>query len=433
MIRRSLALVMGALSPAEGRPWASSLWFVSADALPVDKESPSSEASARQAWVSGFVKTLGIEHVELGVRHVDVGAGEEAVLDGLCRLLEGSVALPEKEAEVALRGARLYVPRLTESKASVSAPGKMGVVPDATYVVTGGLGALGLVFAERLIEEGAENVVLLSRSGAPAPGAEAALEKLRSSKARVEVLKCDVSQQESVRKMFKSVGKSLPPVRGVIHSAGVLDDATVENQSLEKFERVFSSKVDGAWHLHASAEELGLPLDFFVLFSSISSLLGSPGQSNYASANAALDGLAHYRRARGLPALSVQWGPWASAGMATEKDTMKRLEGQGISGITNEVGVCALSSLMSQEGGVCQAAVLPVSWPKFASRSGGVSRRSSRVWRGRTCRQMAALLLGPWSCCSRFLRKAVWSTCATWCWRRQRKCRGTASWTRTLL
>ena len=134
---------------------------------------------------------------------------------------------------------------------------------------------------------------------------------------------------------------------------------------------MFSSKVDGAWHLHAAAEELGLPLDFFVLFSSISSLMGSPGQSNYASANAALDGLAHYRRGRGLPALSVQWGPWASAGMATEKDTVKRLEGQGISGITNEVGVSALSSLMSQEGCIGLAAVLPVSWSKFAARSGG--------------------------------------------------------------
>ena len=371
MIKRSLALVKGALSPSEGKARPSSLWFVSAGALPVDKESMSSEASARQSWVSGFVKTLGIEHVELGVRHVDVGGGDDGVVDGVCRLLDGSMSLPEKEAEVAVRGSRLYVPRLVGSKASISAPGSMGVVPAATYVITGGLGALGLVFAERLIEEGAENVVLLSRSGTSGAAAEAAVEKLRGSKARVEVLKCDVSERESVRKMLKTVGKTLPPVRGVIHSAGVLDDATVENQTVEKFERVFSSKVDGAWHLHAAAEELGLPLDFFVLFSSISSLMGSPGQSNYASANAALDGLAHYRRGRGLPALSVQWGPWASAGMATEKDTVKRLEGQGISGITNEVGVSALSSLMSQEGGIGLAAVLPVSWSKFAARSGG--------------------------------------------------------------
>ena len=192
MIKRSLALVKGALSPSEGKARPSSLWFVSAGALPVDKDSMSSEASARQSWVSGFVKTLGIEHVELGVRHVDVGGGDDGVVDGVCRLLDGSMSLPEKEAEVAVRGSRLYVPRLVGSKASISAPGSMGVVPAATYVITGGLGALGLVFAERLIEEGAENVVLLSRSGASGAAAEAAVEKLRGSKARVEVLKCDV-------------------------------------------------------------------------------------------------------------------------------------------------------------------------------------------------------------------------------------------------
>ena len=208
------------------------------------------------------------------------------------------------------------------------------------------------------------------REAGSGPAAEA-LGRLRASKARVEVVKCDVSQASSVQEMFRAVGVSLPPVRGVLHSAGVLDDATIENQTVEKFERVFASKVDGAWHLHDASAELGLELDFFVLFSSISSLLGSPGQSNYAAANAALDGLAHFRRSQGLPALSVQWGPWASAGMATEKDTVKRLEAQGISGITNDMGVSALGSLMAQEGVSAQAAVLPVTWSKFAQRSGG--------------------------------------------------------------
>jgi hypothetical protein len=283
LVRVGLTLVTSLLSLGAGqRPPA--VWFVSTGALPVDASSSmQSAASARQAWLSGFVKTLGVEHAELGVRHVDV-----ASVDDLGRLLDGSSALPGMEAEVAVRGPRVFVPRLTASKASLSAAGKMHVRPDGTYVITGGLGALGLVFAERLVEEGAGAVVLLSRSGEAGSGPAAeALGRLRASKARVEVVKCDVSQGSSVQEMFRAVGVSLPPVRGVLHSAGVLDDATIENQTVEKFERVFSSKVDGAWHLHDASAELGLELDFFVLFSSISSLLGSPGQSNYAAANAA--------------------------------------------------------------------------------------------------------------------------------------------------
>ena len=128
-------------------------------------------------------------------------------------------------------------------KIILAIPSSMGLRADATYLITGGFGALGLVFAARLIEEGARNVVLLSRSGAGSASAEAELAKLRGSGARVEAVKCDVSDARSVRAMLSSVGKSLPPVRGVLHSAGVLDDATIENQSVDRFERVFGAKV----------------------------------------------------------------------------------------------------------------------------------------------------------------------------------------------
>merc|ERR1712054_760878 len=122
----------------------------------------------------------------------------------------------------------------------------------------------------------------------------------------------------------------MPPIRGILHSAGVLDDATIENQSLERFEKVFLPKVNGAWNLHECTMAMNIELDFFVFFSSIASLLGSPGQSNYAAANAALDGLAHYRRSLGLAGVSIQWGAWTAAGMAAEHDTVARLEAQGI-------------------------------------------------------------------------------------------------------
>jgi hypothetical protein len=205
------------------------------------------EAEARQGWVSGFVKTVHVEHAELGVQHVDLH-GEGASLGGvLSSLVTGAVSLSAVDVEQVVHEQTVYVPRLVASGVKPSAAAKAPVRADATYLITGGFGALGLVFAARLIEEGARNVVLLSRSGANSESAQAELKKLQATGARVEALKCDVSDVRSVRAMLSSLGKSWPPVRGMLHSAGVLDDATIENQSLERFERVFSSKVRVRW------------------------------------------------------------------------------------------------------------------------------------------------------------------------------------------
>jgi NAD(P)-dependent dehydrogenase (short-subunit alcohol dehydrogenase family) len=202
-----------------------------------------SEPGARQGWLSGFVKTIGIEHGELHARVVDVEPGAEALTNRVCQLVSGAVGLPAGEVELVLRENSLYVPRLVGSQVEVTKEVKAPVRADATYLITGGFGALGLVFAARLIEEGARNVVLLSRSGANSDSAQAELKALQATGARVEAIKCDVSDGQSVLAMLSSVSKSMPPVRGVLHSAGVLDDATIENQSLERFERVFSPKV----------------------------------------------------------------------------------------------------------------------------------------------------------------------------------------------
>jgi acyl carrier protein len=149
------------------------------------------------------------------------------------------------------------------------------------------------------------------------------------------------------------------PLGGVVHSAGALDDGVLLQQNWKRFQTVAAAKVVGGWHLHELTREL--PLDFFVLFSSTASLLGHPGQSNYAAANAFLDALAHYRRAQGLPALSINWGPWEGIGLAARTGLLDRTRGQGVTGIDPAAGMKALEFLL--RAGTVQAAVLPVDWP----------------------------------------------------------------------
>jgi len=184
---------------------------------------------------------------------------------------------------------------------------------DATYLITGGHGGLGIAVARWLVEKGARHLVLLSRSGASAAG-EALASELAPQGATVRTVRADVSAETDVARALAEIRDAMPPLRGVIHAAGVLDDHLLVNLNAETFHRVLAPKVLGAWNLHTLTS--GLPLDFFILFSSVASVLGSPGQANYAAGNAFLDGLAHDRRSRGLPCLSINWGPWAEIGMA---------------------------------------------------------------------------------------------------------------------
>jgi acyl transferase domain-containing protein len=197
----------------------------------------------------------------------------------------------------------------------------MRVSADATYLVTGGMGGLGLRVARWLADRGAGKIVLAGRR-APSEHALAEIEELRQGGSRVQTSTVDVSQRDQVEALMVAIGRDMPPLRGVFHAAGVLDDGPLVQQNLERFERVMGPKAAGAWNLHQAT--LRQPLDCFVLFSSVASVLGSAGQASYAAANRFLDVLAHYRRSRGLVALSVNWGAWADSGMAA------RVEARGV-------------------------------------------------------------------------------------------------------
>ncbi|MBT7303910.1 MAG: SDR family NAD(P)-dependent oxidoreductase, partial [Victivallales bacterium] len=244
-------------------------------------------------------------------------------------------------------------------------PPEFSPCPDGTYLLTGGLGGLGLRLAEWLVDAGARHLVLLGRSGA-SPEARLAIGDLEQHGVRVAVHSCDVSWRDQVAEVLATVRAEMPPLRGLFHLAGVLDDGILREQTRERFDRVLAAKAMGAWHLHELTRED--PLDAFVLFSSAASLLGSPGQGNYAAANAFLDALAHHRHGEELPALSVNWGSWAEVGMAARlKDSEgERWAAAGVGWIEPYQGLETLAQVMA--GGNVQVGVLPIDWPRFLER-----------------------------------------------------------------
>jgi len=231
-----------------------------------------------------------------------------------------------------------------------------------SYLITGGFGALGLRIAEWLVEKGARNLVLSGRKGVSEEG-QARIKGLEDAGAKVVQVQGDISRAEDVSRMFKEIEERLPELRGVIHAAGVIDDAVIAGQSRERFIKAMLPKVQGTWNLHE--ETKGMELDFFVCFSSAASVLGSAGQGNYAAANAFMDAFAHYRRAGGQHCLSVNWGAWGETGMAAGLDSrmQTRLAARGWKSIEPVRGLDILEQLLREDA--VQAAVLPVEWKKY--------------------------------------------------------------------
>lgn len=224
---------------------------------------------------------------------------------------------------------------------------------DATFLVTGGLGALGLHAADWLVRHGARSLALVGRR-APGADAEAVLAVLRAAGARIEIFQADVSEPAAVDQVMASVRATMAPLRGVIHAAGVLDDALLVNQTPAHFATVLAPKLRAAWLLHQAT--LDEPLDLFLLYASASGILGTAGQANYAAANAALDALAEHRASLGLAAQAIDWGPWAGAGMAETLDA----GAGGIGRISPVAGAAVLDRLLVHRPGHVLA--MPAGW-----------------------------------------------------------------------
>ncbi|WP_212528049.1 polyketide synthase [Actinospica durhamensis] len=230
--------------------------------------------------------------------------------------------------------------------------------PEGAVLITGGLGALGRHVAIWLATtHGVRDFVLTSRRGPDAADAEVLVAVLGALGATATVVAADAADGDSMKSVL-SLFDADRPLRGVVHAAGVLDDGALSALTPERLATVFLPKVDGAWHLHRLTQDLDL--DFFLLFSSISNVLGAPGQGNYAAANAFLDTLAHLRRAQGLPATSVAWGPWDGDGMAaglSERDQV-RIARTGLDGISADEGLELLEAAVRSGRALTVAAAL---------------------------------------------------------------------------
>ncbi|MEB3360479.1 MAG: SDR family NAD(P)-dependent oxidoreductase [Synechococcales bacterium] len=232
-----------------------------------------------------------------------------------------------------------------------------------TYLITGGLGGLGLLTAQWLADQGMCHLVLMSRRSLPhiPPDAQTQIQTLENKGARVTVLQADVSKRDEVAGAIASLKT---PLNGVIHAAGVLDDGVLRQLTWERMEPVLAPKVYGAWHLHQLTQDQ--PLEFFVLFSSAASLLGSPGQGSHVAANAFLDALAHHRQSLGLPGLSINWGAWSGVGAAAQRQVDQQMQARGVDTIAPAEGLHILSQVLAQPTQP-QLGVIPIRWPQFLS------------------------------------------------------------------
>jgi acyl transferase domain-containing protein len=308
-----------------------------------------------QAPLWGLGRVIASEHPELRFASVDVGSPSD--LGALVALLghpEGA-----RVEQSALRDGERWIPRLS-ALAAGDTPRRSPLRRDGTYLITGGLGEVGLRVARWMAEKGAGRVVLVGRS-APRAQAEEAVSAMERAGARVEIAPADVANEADLARVLATIDASSPPLRGVIHAAGVADSALLVELGRDRIGPALSAKIAGAVHLDRLTR--GRPLDFFVLFSSLATWLGLPGQGTYAAANAFLDALARRRRGSGLPALSVGWAAWSGLGFASSpgvERALSHLARVGLRGFTPEEALSTLEALLSAgERAPAQVITLP--------------------------------------------------------------------------
>ena len=346
-----------------GRKWRRlpcGLQLITQNAIDTGEDQQLVQPQQTQFW--GLGRVVGAEQPEFRCRLLDLCASEMA--DDNVAALAAEIALTETaDNQHAIRRGQLLVPRMTQPKLAPSTG--FSSRADGCYLVTGGLGKLGRQVARWLAEHGAQQIVLVSRRQ-PDKEALAFIESIEQSGCQVVIHAADVGDRDDVESLFGRFGDDLKNLAGVIHAAGVLDDGLLESQTNERFEQVLKPKVAGADLLNELTQDL--EIDLFVLYSSAASVLGSPGQSNYATGNAYLDGLAYRRRQLGRPAITINWGPWTE-GMADDERVVKRLAVQGITPLEGNDAHAALEQMLASN--TVQATVMDVDWRRMRTGPNG--------------------------------------------------------------
>lgn len=346
-----------ALLRTQARP--PGIWLVTQGAQAVQPAEAVPGVSQSPLW--GMGKVIALEHPELQCVCLDLDGHADSAAQAavLCAELMARVPFAAYEDQVACRNGLRYAARLVRHQGQAAGP--VVIRDDATYLITGGLGGLGLRVARWLAEQGARYLLLLGRRQ-PTPEARRTLDDLSARGTQVKVVQADVTDRTQVSGALAKIDPA-HPLCGIIHAAGVLDDGALVQQTWERFAKVLAPKIEGAWNLHRLTQ--GMTLDLFVMFSSVAALLGNRGQANHAAANTFLDALAYYRRAQHLPALSINWGQWAGTGRAAGLDDRyrARLVAQGLNPIAPEQGLHVLGEVLGQA--YAQIGVLPINWSAF--------------------------------------------------------------------
>jgi acyl transferase domain-containing protein/acyl carrier protein len=350
---RSVTYLLQSLIKAEF-PQLPELWLVTQGAQPVGETSTPLTLAQAPLW--GLGKTLSLEHPDLRCVQVDLDPSGMEQAKVLFDALHSDPA--DNEDRLAFRQEQRYVLRLTRGHEVETQPVK--IQPEATYLIAGGLGGLGLLMARWLVERGARHLVLLGRRSASQEAIEE-ITQLEQTGAKIATLQTDITQTQQLASLLSQIEDTMPPLKGVIHAAGIFDVGLLAKQDWEAVAKVLAPKVQGAWNLHLLTQHL--PLDFFILFSSIASLLGAPGQANHSAANAFLDALAHHRHTRGLPALSINWGAWSEVGAVGKKDMSKLTSMHGLGTIAPQDGLQLLEQIFHYPSP--QIGVTPVQWNRF--------------------------------------------------------------------
>ena len=352
------------------------LWLITRGAVSVREDDSSIAVSQSPLW--GLTRVIPVEHPELwgGIIDLDPQASTSESVDQLL----SSFNHRSRDDRVSFRNGVRYVERMIRQRMDKSAPDySLTLREDSSYVITGGMGGMGLRTVSWMLEQGARYFVLIGRS--PVPLREEwenlspdhpkfkAVKTIRDIEARggcVVTAALDIADKNQVKDFFhdyQSSGK--PPIRGVVHAAGLWNDRSLLNMNTEILDSVLHSKILGTWLLHQISSQW--ELDFFILFSSFSSFLSTHGQANYSAGNIFLDAIARQRAKQGKAALSINWGPWSEVGFGATDEGMKahkRLESFGIGRISPNQGFEILGYLMSQKA--VQIGVVPIDWEQIA-------------------------------------------------------------------
>jgi len=351
------------------------LWLITQGAQAAEEKPAPLSVAQSPLW--GLGRVIAQEHPTIWGGLVDLEPGasmRDAAAHQLCEEISGN----DGEDQLAFRQGRRYVARLVRQRPSATPARPLQWRADGSYLVSGGLGDLGLLVARWMVEQGARRLILLGRTGLPPrvnwSSVEAgsrlarqitAIRELESLGACVHLASVDVADEGKLSGFLDEFhAEGWPQIRGIVHAAGVLQDGLLVQLDAAALNTVFRPKIMGGWLLHRLL--IDDPLDFFVLFSSAGSVLGQPGQGNYAAANAFLDALAHHRQAQGQPVLSINWGAWTGEGFADSvggKRLAARLAHLGISSIAPKQALEILGRLLGQSA--TQVLAVPVNWKQY--------------------------------------------------------------------